>query len=172
MASRCLAHEELLGVKFDEMHLTLGGVLGAIGQHGLVFIIEQFFKDLAVVDTGGRGGGAEDELGFQVGLQMVLPSLVHFVVLLGPACFAVVVLARGIHKAGIHHTAFADDHAFAFEHLAEGFEELAAALTAFGFKALLETQIVLASGISSPMSRPRKLLKLMRSVICSRWGQR
>jgi hypothetical protein len=31
----------------------LGAVIGAIGKHGLVFVIEQFFKDLAVMHTGG-----------------------------------------------------------------------------------------------------------------------
>lgn len=36
MASRSFAHEELLRVELDEMRL----VLGAIGEHGLVFFIE------------------------------------------------------------------------------------------------------------------------------------
>jgi hypothetical protein len=43
---------------------------------------------------------------------------------------AVVALARGVHKTGIYDAAF--------EHLAEGVEELASAFAAFGFKALLE----------------------------------
>ena len=51
---------------------------------------------------------------------------------------AVVALARGVHKTGIYDAAFAGDDASAFEHLAEGVEELASAFAAFGFKALLE----------------------------------
>ena len=53
----------------------LGAVIGAVGEHGLVFVIEQFFKDLAVVDAGGRDGGTEDELGCEFGFHMVLPAI-------------------------------------------------------------------------------------------------
>jgi hypothetical protein len=38
-------------------------------------VIEQLFKDLAVVDAGGRGAEGEDELGFQVGFQRCLIDL-------------------------------------------------------------------------------------------------
>ena len=43
-----------------------------------------------------------------------------------------------IHKAGVDNAAFAGNNAFAFKHLAEGFEELAAARTHALFDALLE----------------------------------
>jgi hypothetical protein len=39
---------------------------------------------LAVVDIGGCGSGTEDALGFQVGLHVLLPPVMRFVVLLGP----------------------------------------------------------------------------------------
>jgi hypothetical protein len=51
---------------------------------------------------------------------------------------AVVTLARGVHKTGIYDAAFAGDDASAFEHLAEGVEELASAFAASGFNALFE----------------------------------
>jgi hypothetical protein len=165
MAARGFAHEELLRVEFDEMLFMLGAVVGAVGEHALVFVIEQFFKDLAVVDLGGCGSGTEDALGFQVGFHVVLPPGMRFVVLLGPTCFTVflathgrmggellgelafldalvritvVALTRGVHKTGIYDAAFADDNASALEHLAEGVEELASAFAAFGLKALFE----------------------------------
>jgi hypothetical protein len=47
VVARSFAHEELLRIEFDEVRLMLGAVIGAIGKHGLVFVIEQFFKDLA-----------------------------------------------------------------------------------------------------------------------------
>jgi hypothetical protein len=55
-------------------------VVGALGEHALVFVIEQCFKDLAGVDIGGCGSGSEEALGFQVGLHVVF---------FDPTCFAV-----------------------------------------------------------------------------------
>ncbi len=134
-------------------------MIGAVGEHGLVFVIEQFFKDLFVVHTGGRGGGDQDDLGRQIGLHMVLPAIVDLDVLLGPARLAVflaahgrvgvelfgalalldtlvllalVALVRGVLKAGVN------DDAFAFEDPAEGIEELAPALASIGLDALFE----------------------------------
>ena len=96
---------------------------------------------------------------------MVFPAVVDFVVLLGPARFAVflaayggvfvelpgalslfdalvllpvVALTRGFDKARVHDAAFAGDEAFAFEMLAEGCEELATSCASLGFDALLE----------------------------------
>ena len=66
------------------MGFVLRAVVGAVGEHGLVAFIEELFEHLAVMHAGGRGAGAEDELGFQVRLPMVFPSVVDFVVLLGP----------------------------------------------------------------------------------------
>ncbi len=164
VAARGFAHQELLRVDLDEMRLMLRAVVGRVGQQGLVLVIEQFFKHLAVMDAGGRGG-AQDDLGLQVGFHMVLPAIVRFVVLLGPACFAVflaahggvlvellgapalldalvrlavVALARGFREARVDDAAFAGDDALAFEHLAEGVEELAATFTSIGLDVLLE----------------------------------
>ena len=165
LAARGFAHEELLGVEFDEMRFVLGAVIGAIGQHGLVFVIKQLLEHLAVMHAGGCGAGFEDELGLQVGFDVVLPAEVRFVVLLAPACFAVflaayggvlvelcgalalldalvllavVALARGFDEAGVDDAAFAGDEAFAFEDLVKGFEELTAAFAPVVFDALLE----------------------------------
>lgn len=165
MASRAFAHEELLRVELDEVLLVLRAVVGRVGEHGLVFFIEQFLKDLAVVHAGRSGFRFEDELGFQVGLHMVLVAVVRFVTLLGPAgvavflpahggvrvkllgplaCFdllvllARVALARGFGEAGVDDAAFAGDEAAAFEMAAEGLEELAAAFTSVGLDALFE----------------------------------
>jgi len=57
MASRGFAHEELLGVEFDETLLVPGAVTGGVGAHGLVFFIQQLFKDLAVMHMRRCGGG-------------------------------------------------------------------------------------------------------------------
>ncbi|MBK8091705.1 MAG: hypothetical protein IPK32_06895 [Verrucomicrobiaceae bacterium] len=130
---------------------------------------------------------------------MVLPAVVQFVVLLRPACFAVflaahggvlvelfrafalldalvrlaaVALARSFREAGVHDAAFSRDDAFAFEHLAEGVEEFATAFATVLFDALLEVPSALASGMSSPMRRTRKALKLVRSKICSSVARR
>ncbi len=117
------------------------------------------------MDPGELGAGAQDELGFQIGLHMVLPAVVRFVVLLGPACLAVllaahgrvgvetlgtlalldalvllavIALARGFDKADVDDAAFAGDDAFALEDLIEGVEELATAFAPTLFDALLE----------------------------------
>ena len=165
MPPRRFAHEELLGVELDKMLLVLGAVVGAVGEHGLVFLIEEFFKDLAVMHMRRCGGGFDDELGFQVGLHMVLPAVVGLVVFLRPAGFAVLLpphgrvgiellgppalfdalvllagvsLARGFGEAGVDDATFAGDVALGFELEVEGLEEFAAALASTFFESLLE----------------------------------
>ncbi len=39
VAARGFAHEELLRVELDQMSLMLGTVIGAVGEHGLLFVI-------------------------------------------------------------------------------------------------------------------------------------
>ena len=73
----------------------LGTLISAVGKQGPIFVIQQFFKDLAVMHTGRRGAGAQDELGFQLGFHMVLPAVVRFVVLPSPACLAFFLAAHG-----------------------------------------------------------------------------
>lgn len=56
-AAACgFAHEELLRVELDEMCFVLFAVIGAVGEHGLVLVIEQLLKHLSVMHM--RGGGS------------------------------------------------------------------------------------------------------------------
>jgi hypothetical protein len=100
--------------------------------------------------TVGTGGESEDKLGFQVDFHRVLPPVVHFVVLYGPACIAVLLAAYGrngsedlgalalidalvriavialawsVHKAGVNNAAFAGNDAAVFEQRAKALAE-------------------------------------------------
>jgi hypothetical protein len=99
----------------------------------------------------------------RVGVELLgPPALFDALVVL-----AAVTLARCFGEAGIDDAAFTGDVALGFEMEVEGFEVLAAPLASILFEALLEVPDRLLSGITSPMRRPRKLLKLVRSKICS-----
>ena len=96
MASRRLHHEELLRVERDEVGFVLRavvGVVGVVGEDGLVFVIEEFF--LVVMHMCRCGGGFDDDFDFQVGFHLFLPTVVGLVVFLRPAGFAVLLPPHG-----------------------------------------------------------------------------
>ena len=58
------AHQEFLGLTFDEIVFMFLGVVSAIGQDCLVTFINEVLKDLAIVDLGGGRLVLVDEFTF------------------------------------------------------------------------------------------------------------
>ena len=155
---------------------------GAVGQHGLVFFVEQLLEHLAVMHVGRGGLGLKNKLG----LHMVLPAIVGFVVLLRPTDFAVFLPTHGRVGVELLGPPAVLDALVLLRSLRWRGASVKLAVTpllsSWRLKAskslrlpshpsasrrCLKSRIVLASGITPPMRRPRKFLKLVRSKICS-----
>ena len=120
------------------MHLT---VVGTIGQDCAVLLVDEFTKNLAVVNIRGRGLGLDDELTLQVHFGVIFIAVMGLVVFLCPASFAIFLSAHGwigveffgafaifdllvlfagvalawrIREAGVNDAALAGNESFAF----------------------------------------------------------